>query len=222
MTETFLAVSISNFIFSIFSGQPLIILGATAPTVIFEMILFYFCSLPSVDLPFLEFRFWIGLWTSLLIALLVGLQSSVVIKLFTRFTVEIFSVLISLVFMYEALAALWHIHRQYPYNQWLLRPTIQRECDCYQFQDLESLESGDMMNAMRLGSYWNNPESFCSLSMLRKFVGSACPGDLFGNHDIFLMSVILFFGMFLVCFYLKKFRNSKFFRTIVSGVQLHV
>ena len=213
-------MAIGNFIFSIFSGQPLIILGATGPTVIFEKIIFYICNLPDVNLPFLEFRFWIGLWTALFITVLVGLNSSAIMRLFTRFTGEIFSVLISLVFMYEAVLALVYIHQRFPYNKWLLRPTIRRQCDCYGFPDLESYEKTNLTNATRLGSYWDNPESFCSLSMLRKFVGTACPGNLFSNHDVFLMSVILFFGTFLVCFYLKKFRNSKFFRAIVSCVKL--
>ena len=213
-------MAIGNFIFSIFSGQPLIILGATGPTVIFEKIIFYICNRPDVNLPFLEFRFWIGLWTALFITVLVGLNSSAIMRLFTRFTGEIFSVLISLVFMYEAILALVYIHQRFPYNKWLLRPTIRRQCDCYGFPDLESYEKTNLTNATRLGSYWDNPESSCSLSMLRKFVGTACPGNLFSNHDVFLMSVILFFGTFLVCFYLKKFRNSKFFRAIVSCVKL--
>ena len=57
-----LAIGIGNLIFSIFSGQPLVILGATGPTIIFEQIIFNFCS--TYDIPFLNFRFWIGMWTT--------------------------------------------------------------------------------------------------------------------------------------------------------------
>ncbi len=215
-----LAVSIGNFIFSIFSGQPLVILGATGPTVVFERLIFMFCSAPGINIPFLEFRFWVGLWTALFICILVGLNSSAIVRLVTRFTAEIFSVLISFVFIWEALAALWNIHLKYPYNQWILRPTLARECNCYQFTDSKSLESSNLTNATRRGSYWDAEESNCTASQLQKFIGSDCPGDLFRNHDVFLMSVILFFGTFIFCFYLKKFRRSKFFKTIVSPVMI--
>ena len=36
------------------------------------------------------------------------------------------------------------------------------------------------------------------------------------SHDVFLMSVILFFGTFLLCVYFKKIRKSKFFKSYVS------
>lgn len=209
-----LAVGIGNLVFSIFAGQPLIILGATGPTVIFEQILFSFCS--SQNVPFLEFRFWIGLWTAIFIIILVGLNSSAVMRLFTRFTEEIFSALISFVFMYEALASLWQIHLKYPYNGWVLLGTMQRDCFCYLFPTTENLVMNNLSNATMVGSYWSSVEVSCSSDMLRKFVGKDCPGNLFANHDVFLMSVILFFGTFLVCFYLKKFRDTRIFRTIVS------
>ena len=213
-----LAVGLGNFVFSIFAGQPLIILGATGPTVIFEQILFSFCE--SQNIPFLEFRFWIGLWTAIFIIILVGLNSSVVMRLFTRFTEEIFSALISFVFMYEALVSLWNIHLKYPYNGWVLLGTIQRDCFCYSFPTAEDLVTANLTNATKVGSYWSDVhvEVSCESDVLRKFVGNDCPGNLLEHHDVFLMSVILFFGTFLVCFYLKKFRDSRIFRTIVSEV----
>lgn len=215
-TEMILAVAIGNFVYSIFAGQPLIVLGATGPTVIFEQILYSFCK--SHNIPFLEFRFWIGLWTALLIILLVALNSSAIMRLFTRFTQEIFSTLISFVFMYEALVSLWQIHLKRPYNGWVLLGTLQRDCSCYQFPNRESLTEKNLTNATNLGSYWNTTEVFCSADMLRQFSGRDCPGDLYRNHDVFLMSVILFFGTFLLCFYMRKFNDSRIFRTIVSHV----
>ena len=90
-----LAVGIGNLIFSIFSGQPLVILGATGPTIIFEQIIFNFCS--SYDIPFLNFRFWIGMWTTLFMIGLVAFNTSAVMKLFTRFTEEIFTAVVGFI-----------------------------------------------------------------------------------------------------------------------------
>lgn len=36
------------------------------------------------------------------------------------------------------------------------------------------------------------------------------------HHDVFFMSIILFFGTFFVCVYLKKIRNTKFLKSYVS------
>lgn len=211
-----LAVGIGNLIFSIFSGQPLVILGATGPTLIFEQIIFSFCS--SNDIPFLNFRFWIGMWTTLFMIGLVAFNTSAVMKLFTRFTEEIFTAVVGFIFIYEAFARLWTIHREHPYNEWFVYPTMPRVCDCFQFPSVDSLEALDFTNATNLGSYWADPERNCSTGLLRHYVGEQCQGkSLVDNHDVFLMSVILFFGTFLLCYYIKSFNHSRFFRTFVSS-----
>lgn len=214
-TETILAVGIGNLVFSIFSGQPLVILGATGPTIIFEQILYNYCA--ENDIPFLNFRFWIGLWTAIFMTILVAFNTSAVMRLFTRFTEEIFTALVSFVFIYEALRRLWEIHLETPYNKWKLYPTISRSCDCYHFPSIEALADKNTTNATKLGTYWDYNVT-CSRKVLRGYVGDGCPERLerYANHDVFLMSVILFFGTFLLCIYLKKFRRSKFFRGFVS------
>lgn len=210
-----LAAGIGNLVFSIFSGQPLVILGATGPTIIFEQIVFNFCS--TYNIPFLNFRFWIGLWTTVFMIGLVAFNTSAVMKLFTRFTEEIFTAVVGFIFIYEAFARLWTIHMEHPYNQWILFPTKARVCDCFQFSNANSLAMLDLTNATNLGSYWLDPERNCSSALLRRYIGEHCEGkSIFQNHDVFLMSVILFFGTFLLCYYIKTFKHSRFFRTFVS------
>lgn len=94
---------------------------------------------------------------------------------------------------------------------------MSRVCDCFQFPSVESLEALDFTNATNFGSYWEDPERNCSAGLLRHYVGEQCQGkSLVDNHDVFLMSVILFFGTFLLCYYIKSFNHSRFFRTFVS------
>lgn len=213
-----LAVGIGNLIFSIFSGQPLVILGATGPTIIFEQIVFNFCS--TYNVPFLNFRFWIGLWSALMIIGLVAFNTSAVMKLFTRFTEEIFTAVVGFIFIYEAFARLWVIHMDHPYNQWIIYPTRKRVCDCFEFSDSTSFETQDVTNSTNLGSYWSDPQRNCSSALLRRYIGQQCEGrSIFQNHDVFLMSVILFFGTFILCYYIKRFKHSRFFRTFVSGLK---
>ena len=152
-----LAVAIGNFIFALFSGQPLVILGSTGPTLIFEQGLFDFCS--KYDIPFLNFRFWIGLWTALLMILLVVTNASAIMRLFTRFTEEIFATLVSFFFIFFSLESLWKVHLSHPYNGWVLYNTIQRDCLCYHFES--GVISSDLSNATVVGSYWDDPGTYC-------------------------------------------------------------
>jgi hypothetical protein len=146
---------------------------------------------------------------------LVAVNASAMMRLFTRFTEEIFSALISFIFIYEALDKVWKVHLDYSYNEWILRPTVQRECDCYEFASNDSFAVDDFTNATKITYFWDDPGVNCSAQLQRRFVGKHCNGL---HPDVFLMSIILFFGTFLLSFYLKRFRGSSFFSTIVRHV----
>jgi len=207
------AVSIGNFVFALFAGQPLVVLGGTGPTLIFEDIVYMFCV--GNGIPYLNFRFWIGLWTALMMIVLVAANASVIMRLFTRFTEEIFSALISFIFIYEALRSLWLINVRHPYNKWILFPTVGRSCDCYQFASEAHFNNDSFENATNLGSYWDHPDLNCSRGLLRSYEGGDCPATPL-EPNVFFMSIILFFGTFLLSYYLKKFRHSRFFNSLVS------
>lgn len=209
-------MGVGNLIYSIFSSQPLVILGPTGPTIILENVVFHFCGTEGI--PFLEFRFWIGMWTAIFMVVLVAFNSSVVTRLFTRFTEEIFTVLIGFFFIYLAFDWLWNIHLNYPYNKWILFPTRIRECVCYQFSSLESMNAPDLTGAVNLGSFWEDSGQNCSRELLRRYEGEGCPSGLVQYHDVFLMSVILFFGTFLLCVYIKKIRKSNVLKSYVSSL----
>lgn len=210
--EMILAVGIGNLVFAPFAGQPLVVLGGTGPTLIFEDIVFQFCT--QNNIPYLNFRFWIGLWTAIMMIILVAANASVIMRLFTRFTEEIFSALISFIFIYEALRNLWRINVNFPYNKWILLPTIRRDCDCYRYDSESDLEQGVVGNRTNLGSFWDHPDRNCSEGLLR-YEGDDCSNmNIYPN--VFFMSIILFFGTFLLSFYLKKFRRSRFFNSFVS------
>lgn len=148
---------------------------------------------------------------------LVAFNSSSVTRLFTRFTEEIFTVLIGLFFIFLSFESLWKIHLERPHNQWIVFPTSKHVCNCYEFSSLESLRDLNTTNATRLGSFWDNPLRNCTKSLLRGYVGTGCPEGLMEYHEVFLMSIILFFGTFLLCAYIKKARNTKFLKSYVSG-----
>ena len=104
--EMILGTAICGIVYALFSGQPLIILGGTGPLLIFTMILYQLCSPEHLDLPFLETRAWVGLWTAFLLLVLAATDASCLMRFFTRFTDEIFAALISIIFIYAAIDAL--------------------------------------------------------------------------------------------------------------------
>jgi mannitol/fructose-specific phosphotransferase system IIA component (Ntr-type) len=99
--ETLLASAVSGLLWALFAGQPLAIVGATGPNVIFTGILYGLCV--RYDAPFLETAACTGLWSMLFMWILAATDASVLIRFFSRFTDEVFSVLISLIFIVQAL-----------------------------------------------------------------------------------------------------------------------
>ena len=79
-------------------------IAPTGLTLAFISGLFRFCTLNSV--PFFPVYTWVGLWTSLFFTLLGLGGSSTLIRFCTRFTDEIFNGLLSMNFIYEAVASL--------------------------------------------------------------------------------------------------------------------
>eukprot|EP01135_Chromosphaera_perkinsii_P008479 Nk52_evm47s1360 gene=Nk52_evmTU47s1360 len=96
VSEALLATLINGVIFSIFSCQPLIILGTTGPFLVFTNIIYLISEL--IDVPFLGLYVWTGLWMGLFCFLIAITDSCVYIGYFTRFSDEIFCSLIAIVF----------------------------------------------------------------------------------------------------------------------------
>merc|ERR1719326_1843975 len=101
VVEMLLSSGISGVFYALFSGQPLSILGATGPELAYTVVFYRMCV--SLDLEFLPARVWEGLWTALFTTLMALFDVSALMKHVTRFTEEIFSALISTIFIVEAL-----------------------------------------------------------------------------------------------------------------------
>jgi mannitol/fructose-specific phosphotransferase system IIA component (Ntr-type) len=104
VVEMILASAFCGVVFSLVSGQPLIILGGTGPLLVFTAILFRLCT--DMEIPFLPSYAWVGLWSAGFLLILAVTDASCLMRFFTRFTDEIFSALISIIFIYEAIKSL--------------------------------------------------------------------------------------------------------------------
>ena len=107
--EMIVATAICGVVYSLIAGQPLIILGGTGPLLVFTAILYQLCA--EISVPFLPVYAWVGLWTMLFLLVLAITDAGCLMRYFTRFTDEIFSALISLIFIYQALRSLLDIFR---------------------------------------------------------------------------------------------------------------
>ncbi|KAM7459452.1 hypothetical protein LguiA_036446 [Lonicera macranthoides] len=103
--ETLLSTAICGIIHSIFGGQPLLILGVAEPTVIMYNYLYTFAKgRPEMGKElFLAWVAWVCLWTAIFLFLLAVFNACTIISRFTRIAGECFGMLISVLFMQEAI-----------------------------------------------------------------------------------------------------------------------
>ena len=107
--EMIVGSALCGVVYSLFAGQPLIILGGTGPLLVCTWLLYVLCGQIGLGEYFLETWAWVGLWTGLVLIVLAATDASCLMKYFTRFTDEIFAALISLIFIYAAVEALARI-----------------------------------------------------------------------------------------------------------------
>ncbi len=100
--EMLVAVALGGIVFSLFGGQPLLVLGGTGPLLVLTGVIYLLCRRLGYAEHFLEIYAWIGLWSAAYCILLAVTDASCLIRWFTRFTDEIFTVLIASIFIAEA------------------------------------------------------------------------------------------------------------------------
>ncbi|XP_029930677.1 anion exchange protein 2a [Myripristis murdjan] len=112
VSELIVATAMQGIIFSLLGAQPLLVIGFSGPLLVFEEAFYSFCK--DNELEYLTGRVWIGFWLVLIVLLTVALEGSYLVRFVSRFTQEIFSFLISLIFIYETFAKLVKIFQEHP------------------------------------------------------------------------------------------------------------
>ncbi|XP_045469812.1 sodium-driven chloride bicarbonate exchanger isoform X4 [Harmonia axyridis] len=193
---------VSGFIcgmgYGMFSGQPLTILGSTGPVLVFETIVYDFCN--TIGWDYMSFRFWIGTWIAIILLVLVAIDASAFVCYITRFTEESFATLIAVIFIFKAVENVLMIGKQFPINT-TGNTNLSHECACF-FNDTIELKHPEIAN-------WTAVNKTACIDLS----GTLSPGCFTPTYvpDVFLMSIILFFGTFLISVQLKDFKNALFF-----------
>ncbi|KAF1388543.1 hypothetical protein PFLUV_G00091370 [Perca fluviatilis] len=216
--ESLFGASLTGVAYSLFAGQPLTILGSTGPVLVFEKILFKFCS--DYGLSYLSLRTSIGLWTAFLCLLLVATDASSLVCYITRFTEEAFASLICIIFIYEALEKLVQLGEHYPVN---MHGTLDNltfyECKCSAPANAsaEVLQIWSRRNITSEAIEWGELTVKDCEDLHGEFVGSACSHKGPYVPDVLFWSVILFFTTFFLSSFLKQFKTKRYFPTKVRS-----
>ncbi|XP_032390710.1 sodium-driven chloride bicarbonate exchanger isoform X3 [Etheostoma spectabile] len=216
--ESLFGASLTGVAYSLFAGQPLTILGSTGPVLVFEKILFRFCT--DYGLSYLSLRTSIGLWTAFLCLVLVATDASSLVCYITRFTEEAFASLICIIFIYEALEKLFHLGEHYPVNMHNnLDNLTLYSCQC---SPPVNASEQLMQEWNRTGHspdsiQWSNLNVSMCTTLHGEFVGPAC-----GHHgpyipDVLFWSIILFFTTFFLSSFFKQFKTDRYFPTRVRS-----
>ncbi|XP_056330648.1 sodium bicarbonate cotransporter 3 isoform X1 [Danio aesculapii] len=216
--ESLFGASLTGVAFSLFAGQPLTILGSTGPVLVFEKILFKFCS--DYGLSYLPLRTSIGLWTAFLCLLLVATDASSLVCYITRFTEEAFAALICIIFIYEALEKLFQLGKMYPFNMHDdLNNLTFYTCQC----SPPSNTTQKMEQSWNQSGFTYDTINWTELNVQDcrdfhgEFVGPACGQNGPYIPDVLFWSVILFFTTFFLSSFLKQFKTKRYFPTKVRS-----
>lgn len=86
-----------------------------------------FCKSQGIE--YIVGRVWVGVWLVIIVVVIVAFEGSFLVRFISRFTQEIFSILISLIFIYETFAKLGRVK---PSSSISLHPKahVNTRCDC--------------------------------------------------------------------------------------------
>uniref|UniRef100_A0A8C2CZ83 Solute carrier family 4 member 1a (Diego blood group) n=1 Tax=Cyprinus carpio TaxID=7962 RepID=A0A8C2CZ83_CYPCA len=112
VSEMMVATCVQGIIFCMFAAQPVLVIGFTGPLMVFEEAFFQFCK--SNGFEYIVGRVWVGMWLIIIVVVMVAVEGSFLVRFISRFTQEIFSILISLIFIYETFAKLIRIFQAHP------------------------------------------------------------------------------------------------------------
>lgn len=235
--ETLLATAINGVIVSLFACQPCLIIGATGPLMVFDLALYQFTSSQNID--YLVIRTWIGFGMLFWGIIITAFELVSVVRFLTRFTEEIFSTLVCMIFIIGALEKVYGFFIAHPlYSEYcyedenktemsLLDPTttigsiIENVTETITLlladgdddDDDDDRKSFNMTSNSSDYNAYENVEGVISNGTL--FNGTNADGETVNSANspqpnTALLSLILTFGTFYIAIKLKHFRNSKY------------
>ncbi|XP_076681244.1 anion exchange protein Ae2 isoform X5 [Andrena cerasifolii] len=200
ISETLVSGSWTGIVMALLSTQPLVIIGTTGPLLLFDESLYNFCL--ANELEFLTVRVYVGAWMGIIALAIACVEGSVLVRLFTRFTEEIFTGLISILYIVETFIKL--------YNYFAKNPLLDEYSFTPQTNETRYWESLNITEIKAI-SPENGDPIVISLDEPQSLIpGRNSAGLLINQPNTALMCTILCLGTFLGAYYLRIFRNSHY------------
>uniref|UniRef100_A0A8C7P4U7 Anion exchange protein n=1 Tax=Oncorhynchus mykiss TaxID=8022 RepID=A0A8C7P4U7_ONCMY len=184
VSELMISTCIQGIIFAFIAAQPTLVIGFSGPLLVFEEAFFAFCK--SQEIEYIVGRIWVGLWLVIIVVVIVAVEGSFLVKFISRFTQEIFSILISLIFIYETFSKLGKIFKAHPLvlNYEHLNDSLDNPFHPVVKEHIEYHEDGN------------------------KTVHEVIHERAYPNTA--LLSMCLMFGCFFIAYFLRQFKNGHF------------
>ncbi|XP_068439124.1 solute carrier family 4 member 1b (Diego blood group) [Clinocottus analis] len=185
VSELLISTSIQGIIFCFVAAQPVLVIGFSGPLLVFEEAFFAFCK--SQEIEYIVARVWVGVWLVVIVVIIVAFEGSFLVRFISRFTQEIFSILISLIFIYETFAKLGRIFKAHPLilNYDHLNATLENPW-------------GPKTEAVVM---YDNTTG--NTTVLVNTIKPSYPNTA-------LLSMCLMLGCFFIAFFLRQFKNGTF------------
>lgn len=179
--------------------------------ILFDEALIQMCREKGYD--FLTIRLYVGLWLTVIALAIAAFEGSAYVRLFTRFLQEIFSALITLIYLFETAMKLVVNFRRHP----LLAEYVYAELPVHPTTIMPAL--GDDLENELVGNVTKILESttasiITAIGNMTDGSSLLAPVDKNGQPinqpNTALLCMVLTLGTFVSAYSLKIFRNSKF------------
>ncbi|OAF68111.1 hypothetical protein A3Q56_04159 [Intoshia linei] len=230
--EGMLGLSVCGVIFHLFSGQPLIIINSIGPMLVFETIIYKFCK--DYNMGYLSFRFWIAIWIFVTMMVIIMTNLCTLAKYISRFTQEIFAMLIAIIFCYEAFVKLLQLmYKKYDGKDYycICHLNFSNVCNLginYTVENLQTAVSSPRFTIETIERY----QGFLLLSNNESTIQQVCQNiagqfinkNTFNNIDLvypskeFFFSCFLFLGTLSLAMFLKLLPYQRYFTHTIRNI----
>ncbi|TRY98249.1 hypothetical protein DNTS_021339 [Danionella cerebrum] len=185
VSEMMVSTCVQGIIFCLFAAQPVLVIGFTGPLMVFEEAFFQFCKANGFE--YIVGRVWVGMWLIIIVVVIMAVEGSFLVRFISRFTQEIFSLLISLIFIYETFSKLIKIFKTHPLT--------------LNYEHLNSSLDDPFHPVKKLVNVTYHADG--NITEHHETVERAYPNTA-------LLSMCLMFGCFFIAMYFRGFKSSTF------------
>ncbi|NXE70911.1 B3A2 protein, partial [Calcarius ornatus] len=208
VSELIISTSLQGVLFCLLGAQPLLVIGFSGPLLVFEEAFFTFCT--SNELEYLVGRVWIGFWLILIVLVMVAFEGSFLVRFVSRFTQEIFAFLISLIFIYETFSKLAKVSCGGEPGGWGRARQDGADHPILLLQIFQEHPLHGCLSANSSAEAWGNG-TVANTTALATSPAARGATKVTGQPNTALLSLVLMAGTFFIAFFLRKFKNSRFF-----------